>query len=132
LPNINTLNLLKGKILGKVAVKRFFIIICMLSLGFGLMAQAPKADSLQKILSNQQGAAKAQSMILLIDELLSKDTDLSLKFAIEATVLADSLDDKNLQADAIYHLGLAYLAKNNYSDAEVAFNNALAKSRVQT
>jgi len=114
--------------LGKVAVKRFFIIICMLSLGFGLMAQAPKADSLQKILSNQQGAAKAQSMILLIDELLSKDTDLSLKFAIEATVLADSLDDKNLQADAIYHLGLAYLAKNNYSDAEVAFNNALVKS----
>jgi tetratricopeptide (TPR) repeat protein len=120
--------LLKGKILRKVVAKIIFIIVCLLALGFGLPAQSPKADSLQSVIGQLKGPAKVNSMILLIDELLSKDTDLSLKFAIEATVLADSLDDKNLQADAIYHLGLAYLAKNNYSDAENVFKNALAKS----
>ena len=112
----------------QLLIRRILLVYYLLAIVVVLRAQSPKADSLRIIIRDLQGIEKVQSMNLLIDELITKNPDESLALALESIQLADSLKDAKLQTETLYHLGLVYLAKNNYSEASTAFNNAMAKS----
>ncbi|PKQ70421.1 tetratricopeptide repeat protein [Raineya orbicola] len=91
---------------------------------FSLEAQnLSKIDSLQNILPNATPPNQVQILLQLNDELLGFDTEKSIKYAQEALLKAQNIQDKVLLASAHTSLANAYLQRSENKDIQEAYKN---------
>ena len=112
--------------MGKVIFwcKCCIFIALLLFISPNLEAQTPRIDSLQAALQQVKGKEKAETLLLLCDEMSTYDLQKSLELAKQAKNLADSLKIPALLSTSYQQIGLIYIKRKAYQQADTALKQA--------
>jgi len=106
----------------KLSATMFFIAFCVQSI-----AQNRQADSLIAVLKTApEDTLKVNTLITLSGSLLRTDTEVALRYANEAKVLADKLGFKRGQAYSNKSIGMGYYFQGNYIETLLYWQQSLA------